>query len=94
MCGPSDKVNKSDTKGVVPLGGLYENNLLFFFRTAFFINGFSNTRKERETQLAEHISRRRPLRLFYRVAARLSLFPNTSNRVSLSTGVEDSSYCR
>ena len=38
----------------------------------------SNTRKERETQLAEHVSRRRPLRLFYRVSARLSLFPKKS----------------
>ena len=50
------------------------NSLLFFFRTAFF--------KERETQLTEHVSRRRSLRLFYRVSARLSLFPKNSNRGS------------
>ena len=56
------------------------NVLLFFFRTAFFINVFPQTRKERETQLAAHVSRRRPLRLFYRVPARLSLFPKNSNR--------------
>ena len=40
----------------------------------------SDTRKERETQLAEHVSYRSPVRLFYRVSTCLSLFPKTSNR--------------
>ena len=52
----------------------------FSFELPFSLMFSSDTRKERETQLAEHVSRRRPLRLFYRVSARLSLFPKTSNR--------------
>ena len=52
----------------------------FSFELPFFLMFSSDTRKERETQLAEHVSRRRPLRLFYRVSARLPLFPKTSNR--------------
>ena len=54
--------------------------LLFSFELPFSLMFSSDTRKERETQLAEHVSHRRPLRLFYRVSARLSLFPKTSNR--------------
>ena len=50
------------------------------FELPFALMFSSDTRKERETQLAEYVSRRRPLRLFYRVSARLSLFPKTSNR--------------
>ena len=38
----------------------------------------SNTRKDKETQ--QHVSHRRPLRLFYRASARLSRFPKNSNR--------------
>ena len=41
---------------------------------------FSNTRKERGSQPAEHVSRRRPLHLFHRVLARLSLFSKSSSR--------------
>ena len=52
----------------------------FSFELPFSLMFSSDTRKERETQLAEHVSHRRPLRLFYRVSARLSLFPKTSNR--------------
>ena len=52
----------------------------FYFKLLFSLMFSSNTRKERETQLAERVSRRRPLRLFYRVSARLPLFPKTSNR--------------
>ena len=46
-------------------------SLMFFLR---------HEEKERESQLAEHVTRRRPLRLLYRVSARLSLFPKNSNR--------------
>ena len=54
---------------------------IVFLSNCLFHQCFSsNTRKERETQLAEHVSRRRPLRLFYRVSARLSLFPKNSNQ--------------
>ena len=52
----------------------------FSFELPFSLMFSSDTRKERETQLAEHVSHRRPLRLFHRVSARLSLFPKTSNR--------------
>ena len=52
----------------------------FSFELPFSFMFSSNTRKERETQLAEHISRRYPLRLSYHVSARLSLFTKNSNR--------------
>ena len=61
---------------LLALHGVY----CFSFELPFSLMFSSDTRKERETQLAEHVSHRRPLRLFYRVSARLSLFPKTSNR--------------
>ena len=51
-----------------------------FYCFSFELPFFPQTRGKRGTQLAEHVSRRRPMRVFYRVSARLFLFPKNSNR--------------
>ena len=53
---------------------------LFFFRTAFFINVFSQTRGKREKPNWQNTFPADALCLFCRVSARLSLFPKNSNR--------------
>ena len=59
----------------------YYNRFIVFLSNCLFHKCFSsNIRKERETQLPEHVSRRRSLPLLYRVSARLSLFPKNINR--------------
>ena len=74
------KAKNGDRGTIVFTATLIHILYCFSFELPFSLMFSSDTRKERETQLAEHVSRIRPLRLFYRVSARLSLFPKNSNR--------------
>ena len=52
----------------------------FSFERSFSSMFFSHTRKERETQPAEHVSRRRPLHPFHRVLARHKCFSSNMRK--------------
>ena len=68
--------------------------LLFFFRTAFFINVFPQTRGKREKLNWQNMFPADALCAYSTVSLSVSLSSlRIVTRVSLSTGVGNSSYC-
>ena len=76
---------------------LNSNNLvllLFFFRTAFFINVFPQTRGKREKPNWQNMFPADALCAYSTVSLPVSLSSlRIATRISLSTGVGNSSYC-